>query len=495
MKHRQLQLGTNVFISVAALFAVVVMLNYIGARHYRRFDWTSSQIYTLSPKTKSVVKQLHRKVTLYVLWSRTDPLFGHLEEVLAGYRELNNRIDVQTLDPDQDPEQFTMIQRKYGNMKVNEMGEAGVEAGVFVVCGDNVKFLPATSFSDYGDDLTQQSDTPSIRFKAEGELTSALIMLTATEKQTICFTEGHGEWAFEGSERDSLRHVKKDLTLDGFLSEAISLENGAVPKRCNAVVVAGPKHPFLESEAEALQNYFNGSGRLLLLLDPIFEKERFLNTGLEKLCAAAGIELRNDFVLETDPRRLVSETPVTFLADRFYTHESVKPLAGAASMPSPVIFSIVRSMKQSTQKDVIADILATTSAVSWGETNLASVQGGTTIPEQDSYDTEGPLVIAMAATRGTKNGKEAGRMVVVGDSDFLSEEAFINAGLYNQDFWSSLVGWLSARKELVAIDAKNPEQVQLLITDKDFANILFALILEVLLIGAIGITVIYRRRK
>lgn len=495
MNNKKIQMGTNVVISTVGLLTIVVMLNYIGSRHYARLDWTASQIYTLSAKTKSVVGQIGQKVTLYVLWSRTDPLFGHLEEVLGSYRELNNKITIEIVDPDQDPEQFTLIQNKYGKIKMNQLGETGIEAGVIVVSGENIKFISADAFQEFGEELTSQSDSPKIRFKAESQLTSALINVTSKKKQTICFTQGHGEWKFEGSDRDSLRHIKKELTLDGYLSEAISVSEIGIPKTCNVVVVAGPKSTLIKSEADALEHYFTGGGRVLLLLDPIFEKDKFLPSGLEKMCADAGIELRNDFVLETDPRRLISETPVTFVADKFYTHAAVKPLSTNAAMPSPVIFSIVRSMKQVEKKNVIADILASTSPMSWGETDLTSVQGGAVIPEQDSYDAEGPLTIAMAATRGTKSGKESGRLIVVGDSDFLSEKTFIDASLFNQDFWSSSVAWLSARKELVSIGAKDPEQIQLLITDKDFTHILWALIGEFLFIIILGVVVIYKRRK
>lgn len=495
MSRQHIQMGTNVLISILGLIAVVIMLNYIGARHYTRLDWTSSQIYTLSEKTKAVASQIEQNVTLYVLWSRTDPLFGHLEEILQNYTELNHKISIKILDPDADPEQFKLIQSKYGKIKVNEMGETGVQAGIFMVSGDNVKFLAADTFHEFDDELELNNQTPKVQFKAEGQLTAALINVTSNKKQTICFTQGHGEWKYEGSDKDSLRHIKKDLELDGFLAQAISIQEQGIPQTCDLIVAAGPKSAFLETEANLLQQYFDTGGRVMLLLDPIFEKDKFFPSGLESFCAHAGIELRNDFVLETEPRRLISETPVTFIADKFYTHASVKPLAQNSGMPSPVIFSIVRSMKQIEQKNTIADILVSTSPVSWGETNLASLQGGETIPEQDNFDSDGPLTIAMASMRGTKDGKESGRLVVVGDSDFLSEALFVNASLFNQDFWTSTIGWLSARKELVSIAPKNPEQLQLVITEDNFANILLALIAQLLCIIAIGIVVIHRRRK
>ncbi len=494
--NRMTAMGMNVLISVLGAAALLVMTNYLSGRHYVRADWTASRMYTLSDKSRQVVTGLKKDVTLHVLWSKADPLFGQLEELLKGYEALSARLHVAYCDPDEDPEQFSLIASRYGKAKVNELGQEGFEAGVFAVSGDNVRFLPADGFQQFGDDEGLTDETPELSFVAESEITSALINVTAARQQTICFTQGHGEWAFDGGDRDSLRHIRKELSLSGFESTAVNLlQDGTAFDRCDAVVVAGPKKAFSEKETATLSTALRNGGRLLLLLDPVFEDRRFLPTGLESLTAEQGISLRSDFVLETDPRRLPTETPVTFIADRFYNHGAVKPLAKDGPGPLPVVFSAVRSLFPVEKSEVVADELVATSDMSFGETDLATLLEGGAVPEQDALDADGPLTIAMAAVRGSSDGGEASRLVVVGDSDFLSEELFANAGLYNQDFFSSIVGWLTQRRDMVSIAPRNPEQIRLALTDSDFGDLLVTLLMEVLLILMAGGLVIYRRRK
>ena len=49
---------------VVALFALA---NYTAARHYRRWDWTSAQRFTLSTRSVEIARSLREPVELYVL--------------------------------------------------------------------------------------------------------------------------------------------------------------------------------------------------------------------------------------------------------------------------------------------------------------------------------------------------------------------------------------------------------------------------------------------
>jgi hypothetical protein len=489
------RIGRNAVASLAGALAIVIMVNYLSHRHYLRMDWTGSKIYTLSQKTENIVRSVTKPVKIYVLWSKEDSMFAPLMEILKGYQNLSPQISIELLDPDLNADKFKLISEKYGKVRVNDLGQKGIEAGVFVINDNNVRFIPSEDFQEYSDDLFDKNDgNPISRFKIEQQLTSALLLVTSKEKQTICFTQGHGEWMFEGEKKDSLRHIKKGLELDGYKAMGFNITNeGKVPSLCNAVVVTGPTHAFLSSEASILSSYLDGGGRLLLLLDPLFKNNNFLATGLEELTAQRGILLQNTFVLETDPRRLISTTPVTFIADKFYAHDSVKPLA--VTGPLPVVFSIVRSLKSKETDNVIVDDLISSSPMSWGEVDLASLHNGDMTPTQGPLDHKGPLTIGMVAVIHNSDLKKAGRLMVIGDSDFLSEELFMNAGLYNRDLWNSIIGWMTTRPTLISIAPKNPEQVHLNLSEDNFKKIWMILISEILFIILAGIFVIYKRRK
>jgi ABC-type uncharacterized transport system involved in gliding motility auxiliary subunit len=502
--------GSNAVISVIVVGAIAAMVNFLAMRHYVRADWTASGMYTLSDKTEKTVRALRKDVAMYVLWSQGDPRYADVKEIVDGYAALSPRVKVDVIDPDVSPERVQMIIDKYGaKVQVSEQGQMGIEAGVFVVAGDNVKFVASNELEQAGDEMLDEGGGPEgegvSEFKAEQQVTSAILRVTADEQATACFTQGHGEWEFDGFGPRALRHVKDALKQDSYQVEAITTAGAArVPAKCGLVVVAGPARAFMEDEAAALDRYLAAGGRLLLLLDPIIEGDAFQPTGLEALAAKRGIRLDNDLVLETDPRRLVSESPVTFLISEFTPHAAVKALAVPDSAGQeikaqigayPVVLSAARSLAAAEGGEIVADVLAKSSEGAWGETDVASLGTGERAPEKGPTDLAGPLPLAMAAQLAATDKGEGGRLVVVGDSDFLSEELYVSASLYNRDLWSGAVGWLTARKDLISIAPKNPERVQLSLTEEDVGTIWVIVIGEVVLMLVLGVAMWLVRRR
>ena len=491
------QQRTNVLISVVTVLAIAFMVNYLASRHYARFDWTASGMYTLSPKTEAVVDTLDAPLKIYVLWSRTDPLYPHVIEVLKRYQSLSGHLSVETLDPDINPDQLAIVSQKYGRVRTDAEGRSGLETGLILVYGDNARFIASSDFEDFSGLMFADphgGDPPPSAFKAETELTSAIAGLLDDKERLVCFTQGHGEWGLEPSASQNLSHLKRSLQLDGFSVIAIDIDAAArIPDTCSLVVVAGPSRPFLPEEASILTDWFHRGRSLLLLLDPVPRQSDIEVTGLEKLAFDAGISLSSDIVLETDPRRLVSQSPVTFTASTFFRHAAVRPLAGA--VPPPVVFSSARSLQVVESAHAVAEPLVQTSPMSWGETDIASLQDADEAPVQDAADHDGPLHLAVVSTRHSDTPEQAGRLIVVGDSDFLSEPLMRNGALFNQDFWNALVGWLGDARTLMAIAPKNPEQVHLTLSQRDSRNLLTSLGLQILLIAALGAFIVFGRRK
>ncbi|MBN2804400.1 MAG: GldG family protein, partial [Deltaproteobacteria bacterium] len=461
MKKRiplQFSMAANVIISTVGLFCILIIVNYLSLRHYTRIDMTGSGIYTLSDKSIAVSKSLKEKITVYLLWSKSDPVESQIEELLKEYKNLSEYIKIEILDPDEDPEQFEMIQKKYAKIKVDDSGQAGVEAGIFVKGDKRVKFIPAESFEQTVSEINENGESSTTNFIAEQKITAAIIGVSSNKSETICFTQNHEEWSLEEDDGLSLKHIVKGLTLDGFKSRKISLLNGGAGlKECSLIVVAGPKKAFFKDEVETLESFYNDGGRLILLLDPIFRDDKFLKTALQDFVRRNGIEIEDDFIIETDPSKLVNETPITFIASMFFNHQAVKPLYDRDGDVKPVLFSSARSLKQiDGENNSVSDILAQASKFSWGETDLSSLKNGEQIPSQDEFDIEGPLNIVMSSVKQSPLSSEFSRLVVVGDSDFLSPQLFIEGSLYNRDLWSSLVGWTLDRGDMISIAPKDP---------------------------------------
>jgi len=509
--HRQAIAGSNVVLSLLAALAIVVMVNYLAARHYLRADWTGAGLYTLSDKTGKIVRGLDREVQLYLLWSQADPRYPDVKELVDRYRALSNKLVVEVLDPDLNADRLKVVIGKYG-AKLRDLGggQLAMEAAVIVVSGDNVQFVTASDFEDFSPDdpLGGGGDGDGQKvsgFKAEGALTSAILNVVNDRQPKLCFTQGHGEWAFEGFGARGLGGLTEALRQDGYKTEALATSGASrVPEGCAAVLVVGPEGAFRAEEAALLSSWLDRGGRLVLLLEPVLEGERFAPSGLEDLLVKHGLRAESDLVIETDARRLVSSSPFTFLASELGGHPAVSALKLPENVGAevkgqvgmlPVVLSTVRGLSRVEGTNAVAEILLQSSGSSWGETDAASLGSGSSVPERSDQDHAGPVAIAAAASVPAAAAKDEGRLVVVGDADFLQDDLLRNDGLYNRDFWSGIVAWVAARPELVSIAPKNPEHVRLNLTAEDVSTLWMFLVGELLLGVLLGIVVWVRRRS
>src|ERR1700723_4042242 len=61
---RSSQLGTNAVILSVAVIAILVLLNFLGFRHSKRFDLTTEKLFSVSDQTRKIVGGLQRDVTV-----------------------------------------------------------------------------------------------------------------------------------------------------------------------------------------------------------------------------------------------------------------------------------------------------------------------------------------------------------------------------------------------------------------------------------------------
>jgi ABC-type uncharacterized transport system involved in gliding motility auxiliary subunit len=514
IKPERIRVGSNVVISLIGALVIIVAVNYLAMRHYKRADWTDSGLYTLSDKSIKVLESLGKDTMLFALWSSGDPSgrFEEVKEIMDRYAAVSPRLKVEMLDPDLKPERVKMIISQYGaRLQQDESGRAGVEAGVFVVSGDNVKFVSSSDFEDTGDMMSQMDgETPPegvSGFKAEQSLTSAILHVTSDEQPKICFTQGHGEWGFEqGGEGPDLSQLKQALVQDGMKTEAFATFGSShIPKGCDVISVVGPQKAFMPEETGLLERFVEQGGKLLLFVDPIIEGTTYKDTGLESLTSKFGIKMNRDIVFEVDAARLVGDSPLTFIASEFSSNAAVKHLSLPDSVGAdikaklsafPVAFSTVRSLSAVPNASQIVETLASTSKDSWGETDAASLSTTDAAPTKDQYDTQGPVTIAMISALPTASAdQKGGELIVVGDSDVLLPELYVNTGLSNRDFFSGLMGKLTKRPELISIAPKNPEHVRLNLSEGDLSTVTKLIWGEVVFFILLGVAVWMRRRS
>src|SRR5437764_13070849 len=70
----RLQIGLNVLIQIGLVFLLIAMVNALAFRHYKRWDHSREQKYSLSDKTKRFLDSIKGKVRITVFFSPNTPI-------------------------------------------------------------------------------------------------------------------------------------------------------------------------------------------------------------------------------------------------------------------------------------------------------------------------------------------------------------------------------------------------------------------------------------
>src|SRR4051812_36581360 len=94
-KGRKWRIGFHVVVATLSAFALVVMANYLAARHSIRVDWSNSGANKLSASTLRVLGGLTNNVKVIVFFDRNEPLFGQVASMIKDYQLHCAKLDVE----------------------------------------------------------------------------------------------------------------------------------------------------------------------------------------------------------------------------------------------------------------------------------------------------------------------------------------------------------------------------------------------------------------
>ncbi len=479
MRKQTLQ-EANWGVFLVLCLALFGMVNYLGYRHYHRWDLTSSRSFSLSDQTRKVLKDLKAPLKVVVFLAPGDDLFQRVKDLLSAYQAASSEVHVEYIDPDRDRAGVQALAQKY---------KVRVANVVVFDTGRNSRYVEKDQMVDYDFSPMQMGGQPKVKaFKAEEAFTNAILDALEPRKPVILFTSGHGERALQRGEGTAT--LRDRLTKEGaVVKDWDSLGKTEVPQGTSLLVVAGPQKPFLPQEAAAIGAYLAAGGKALLLVDPELADgaKAFTETGLEGLLKTWGITLGQDIVI--DPKAAVPYLGAqTFFASGFSTGPIVNDLA---RNKLPILFTLAQSLQVGapSDPDYHAETLIRTTADAWGERDLAHLDDVNRGPG----DATGPLALA-ASISSAKAAKKA-RLVIFGDSDWASDSV-IQAGGGNLLLALNAVHWLLSQEDRIAIPPRTSVETHLTLTGSQ-ANVLFLLLVVVfpaVTVGA-GVWVYLRRRR
>ncbi len=458
-------------VGVVAAMAVVVLLNVVSARRFTRWDWTADKRYTLSTATTQTLHDLPDTVQVWVLLGGADPLEQSVKQLLVAYQAETTKLDIHYIDPDRDTVALEDVRKRFKiETGRTEDGHVVADAVVVVAHGDRHWFVTASEMVEVA-----AADDTKVKPREERALTGAIRNVLAGAKTKVCFVTGHGEMSPADPGERGASVIKDVLDKDNYVVATVSLGAPSVAKPlegCAVAIIAGLLEPFEKTEAERLRTWLLEDGNLFLAASPILggaDPARppgvaapLLPAGLERVLGPFGIALDDDVVTEQEQDlSMPGSGGFRFVAQprqHPVTTALVKSEQSRDDVPRVVVY-LARSMRRAVAPGAVnAQELLSTSASAFGLRSIEGAADWKDAPQKHPGDLAGPLSIAMAAERpkASPSSPHGPRVVVVGSSSILSNEAFRDLPAYRGGplLAESAISWLAAKPQVLDVPEK-----------------------------------------
>jgi len=477
VRSRQAVYGANVIVAVTLGIGIAVVINVIVAQSFdKEFDCTAEKAFTLSEQTKKILQNLDKDVKITGFFN-TDTSSATLQQqyeqaqdLLGRYERASKNIKLEFIDPIANPKKAEEYQIKvWGNTTVFEHGKKREQ----VTSVDEQKF------------------------------TSAMLKVTQDKIKKLYFLKGHGERAIDDYERLGFNSAKEALEVQNYqIEELLLATQPGIPNDCSVLIIASPSSPLSEHEIDALRKYLDEArGKALILFDPAITLID-PNEELIKLLDEWGVVVKNDLVVDLESSAFalsVGQIATIPYVQEFEYHQITRDIH---SVP----FALARSVspREAPVPDVTVKSLAKTSeqkGISWGEISRNEDGNFAFDDYTDGKDTPPPVSLAIALERERdkpakeeESGEIDTRMVVVGDSDFASNQNFDR---YGKSLFLNAVNWLTMEDDLISISPQEkPEERSLrMMSPREARRVQLLSVFSIpLIIFVIGIVVWWRRR-
>lgn len=489
-RGRKWNIAFQVAVAVAAFMAIVVMVNYLSARHFKRFHWSDRGSMALTPRTLALLQSMTNQVEVTVFFDSEAVLLAPVNQVLEEYLAASPNITVRKVSIDRNPAAAQAVRTRYNlPPQMDDNLVIFDHAGRKRVISE--RMLTDKDYEQVPNAEQIELVTRHRTFKGELMFTSAIADVIAPRDYKAYFLAGHNEHDPSGAEAQMGYASFADLlALNNLRFDVLSLgARGDIPDDCDLLIIAGPQQKFLPAELDRIEQYLNQGGRLLAMFS--IGPSLLQRTGLELLLAQWGVQVGTNLVQDAD--NTLDSQAISLVTSRYGQHPIGAPLGGVQLvMYSPRTIASLRG-GAGTGATVTELVYTGTNAVVY--TQFRDGQATRT-----GRDPVGEFPLAVAAEKGGLPGVTTlrggvTRIVVTGDSVLFGNELLNQLG--NRDFANQIINWLLDRSELMAGIGPRPMQdYQLALTPAQLQGVRLVLIAG-LPLGAlfVGFLVWLRRRS
>src|SRR5437773_4318589 len=186
-KIQRLQIGLNLLVQLILIFFLVTAVNWIGFRHYKRWDFSRDQKYALSDKTKRFLDTIKGKMRVTVFFSPTTPITADVSSLLTEYQyAAKGKIDIENIDPQRNLSRAKELFDKYKVVSDESLLVIDYEGRNKTVKASEMAEIDQSGMA-FGEGRRVTA------FKGEQAITSAMMDLVEGKKNVIGYITGHKE--------------------------------------------------------------------------------------------------------------------------------------------------------------------------------------------------------------------------------------------------------------------------------------------------------------
>ena len=451
-QFRNLQLG------VAGLIVLSLLVGWFGNSIGGRLDLTEDKIFTLAPATEDILDDLEDILTVELFESRDPPtqvklvsrdVNDFLEDFAAssgGKVKLIHRFP----DPNGDEKDIeAYIKAEFVGVppvqfNIQSQGELQIKVGYLGI---------ALTYLDRREVVPFVSTIDGFEYSLAG-LTFDMVQ---PDRKMVAFLTGHGEKSLD----EDLRGFASLLSQQYDIAEVRQTED-ALPDLTgiDVLIIPGPTERISDALENRLASYLNGGGKAMILVDRVLADPR------------GAVPNRNSFAGFVDRYGVIVEDNLVF---DLRSNETVPVSTPGGSVLVPYPFWMrVPVVDQKIAGNVESAILPWASEVAYDidspyehtellrtrpsaaiDSNYGDVSPNATIfgqiTEQNRVESLMGVAVTGPATEpaGDGSGQASFRIVVVGDSDWITDSFQQNLGL-----GLNLVDWLAQEDALADIRSK-----------------------------------------
>ncbi len=448
-QYRNLQLGT------AGLIIFSVLIGWSGNSIEGRFDLTEDKLYTLSPATADIVDGLDDILTLELYESRepavpialaTRDIGDFLEDFAAGS---DGQVKLVRRFPEDDEDDLRKAQiagvppRQFN---VRSQGELQIKASYLGLSMTYVDQRETIAFINTFDGF-------------EYRMASLINRMVEDEKKSVAFLTGHGQAGPSGGYQTFAA-----LLTDSYeVREMNAAEDPAIDlSGVDVLIIGGPTQAIPDETSNAVVEYITNGGKALMMIEAILIDQSQLIAGenrysFKDVPERFGVIVENDLVFDLQANETLSfgtQVGSVFLPYPYWVRAPVidKKVAGnveSAVLPWASSLGIAESQRDSVE---VIPILETSEFAAIDFT-YRDLRPNSQTFEELTPDNLVQSLVAVAVAEKAGAGADAYRIVVVGDSGWLTD-AMVARTQQNAALALNLVDWLAQEDRLASVRSK-----------------------------------------